>query len=212
MSNLEQIYSCHHQQERGKLFVVFGKERGELFKSKIGKNKRVLDMGCRDGALTKYFLENNNIIGTDIDGQALEVANRNLKIETKQLDLNGQWGLSDNEFDAVVAAEILEHLYYPEQILNKVCDVLKPEGVFLGSVPNVFNLKNRFRLFWAQKEKTPLADPTHINHFSRQELKKLLEKKFKQVKIYPLGNYAFLDKFFPGLFSYLLLFEAREKK
>lgn len=186
--------------------------RGSFLVERIGKGKNVLDIGCRDGALTSTYCQGNNVLGLDIDQEALDYAATQFDIETKQVDLNGDWGVVENFYDAVVAGEVVEHLYSPDDVVRKIANVLKDEGVFLGSVPNAFSLKNRLRYVLGTKEHTPLADPTHINHFSRKELEDLLGKYFKIVNIFPIGKYAFLERFFPGLFSFVLIFEAREKK
>ncbi|MEK9153423.1 MAG: methyltransferase domain-containing protein, partial [Patescibacteria group bacterium] len=169
MSSLGELYSNHNSQERGRGFVIFGQERGCLFTKWLGQGKKILDLGCRDGALTKYYAKGNEILGCDIDQGGLEICRQEMGIETKLVDLNGDWGLSPESFDAVVAAELLEHLYYPEKVLQKIAAVLKPGGVFVGSVPHAFSLINRLRILLGKKDGTPLADPTHINHFTYGE-------------------------------------------
>jgi 2-polyprenyl-3-methyl-5-hydroxy-6-metoxy-1,4-benzoquinol methylase len=208
--NLEKIYNYHNKIERGYGFAVYSEERGRFFAEKIGTGKKVLDLGCRDGILTKFYSSRNKVLGVDIDKEALKIAEENLGIRTKRIDLNDEWNLPKNYFDIVIAAELIEHLYYPEIVIKKTANVLKKDGMFLGSVPNAFNLKNRFRLFLGSKKNTPLADPTHINHFSRKEILFLLKKYFRKVNIYPLGKYSYLDKLFPGLCSYMFLFEAKK--
>lgn len=212
ITGTEKVYNYHHTLHRSRGQSVFKDIRGEFLREKIGKNKKVLDMGCRAGALTSTYCDGNNVLGLDIDNMALEIAKKNLGINVKHINLNSDWSIQNDCFDVVVAGEILEHLYYPEKIIQKVTNVLKSDGAMIGSVPNAFSLINRVRLFFGRKRNTPLCDPTHINHFSRKELKELLEKHFSVVNIYPLGRYAFLDKFFPGMFSFMLLFEAKRKK
>lgn len=207
----QKIYEVHHATERAEDFSILEKERGTLFKEMIGTGKKVLDLGCRNGVLTRHFLEGNEVTGADIDTVALSKAQK-LGISTIHIDLNGGWSeLHGKTYDVVVLAETLEHLYYPEQVVKKVKGVLTPEGMLIGSVPNAFSLKNRIRLVFAQKKHTPLGDPTHINHFSRKELTSLFTSNFKNVKIIPLGRFAFLDTVFPGMFSFDLAFVCKEK-
>ena len=209
---LQKIYLKHHQKGDRCGMSILKEDRGNFFKEKIGENKKVLDIGCRDGILTEMYRCNNDVTGVDIDIEALKVAKDNLGIKTMELNLYGDWNLSNVFFDVVVAGEVLEHLYFPQKIIKKITKVLKEDGVFLGSVPNAFSLKNRLRLMLGRKRGTSLEDPTHINHFSYSEFRHILEKYFKDVKIYPLGNFAWADKFWPGMFSFGFLFEARNKK
>ncbi|MCB9802532.1 class I SAM-dependent methyltransferase [Candidatus Nomurabacteria bacterium] len=208
-NSTQNIYEKHHQNSRESGFSILEKERGILLKEIIGENKKVLDIGCRDGALTKYFSEKNDVTGVDIDNLSLAKAAKNLGIKTSFVDLNGDWReLKEEKFDFVVAGEILEHLYHPEKIIQQVIKYLDQGGLFLGSVPNAFSLKNRLRYLKGSKRFTPLSDPTHINHFSYNELKKIFEKYFLQVEIIGLGRYSWLAKKFPNFFAFDLFFKV----
>ena len=178
----------------------------------IGTGKRVLDIGCRDGSLTGMYAEGNNVVGLDIDADALRRAQEAFSIETKQVDLNGEWGIEPRTFDRVVAAEVIEHLYYPETVVGKIAQVLKDDGALLGTVPNAFSLKNRLRLFFLNKKYTPLGDPTHINQFVVSELDAVLKKHFKDVTIIGAGRHEWLARTFPQTFAFDLLFIGKQPK
>lgn len=208
-SSTQQVYEKHHLEHRESGFSIMEQERGTLLKRFIGKGKKVLDTGCRDGALTKYFAESNEVLGIDIDASALREAKASLGIEIMNIDLNGNWQeLADRKFDVVVAGEVLEHLYYPEEITLKAKKHLKEGGIFLGSVPNAFSLKNRLRYLLGQKKYTPLSDPTHINQFSYMELQSILKNHFKYFEIIGLGRYHKLSKWFPNAVAFDLFFKA----
>ncbi len=207
--SLTDVYETHHAARRGEDFVLLGDIRGPFLREAVGRGKRVLDIGCRDGALTKSFAEGNTVVGLDIDAEALSRAHEKLGIEIRQVDLNGDWGVSERSYDAVVAAEILEHLYYPAVVIEKVADALKEGGVFAGTVPNAFSLINRFRYLLKHKRGTPLEDPTHINHFTVAELASLLQAHFSTVEVRGYGRLGFLARAFPQTFAFGLLFTAR---
>lgn len=210
VSPLEDMYTTHHKGGRRKGFSILETDRGELFRILVGEGKQVLDIGCRDGTLTRYFIKGNTVLGIDIDTVLLKEAHENLGIETATFDLNGSWSdVSGRTFSAVVAGEVLEHLFFPSEICKKVRAVLEIEGVFVGSVPNAFTLKHRLRYLFASKAHTPLSDPTHINHFSVHELRAMLLKHFDEVTIYGLGRYTFLSRYFPSLFAFDLVFCAK---
>lgn len=208
-TSLEQIYSTHHASHRGEGFVLLGDVRGTFLKRAVGTGKRVLDIGCRDGALTKFFAPGNTVVGADIDPAALGRAHATLGIETRRVDLNGAWAIEPHSFDAVVAAEVLEHLYYPSVVIEKVSRVLKPGGIFTGTVPNAFSLINRFRYLVKRKKGTSLEDPTHINHFAVGELRTLLDARFKEVEVRGYGRLGWLARTFPQTFAFGLFFCAR---
>jgi 2-polyprenyl-3-methyl-5-hydroxy-6-metoxy-1,4-benzoquinol methylase len=116
--------------------------------------------------------------------------------------------LKDRRFDAVVAGEFLEHVYYPDRIMNKVSNILIPGGIFVGSVPNAFSLKNRVKYLFANKKYTPLSDPTHINQFSAYELRDMLKKYFSKVEIIGMGRLGICARMFPQWFAFDLCFKA----
>ena len=210
--SLREIYVFHHDKERPENFSVMENERSILLKKEIGIGKKVLDIGCRDGILTKHFVEGNEVLGIDIDDESLATAAKNLGIETKSMDLNGNWQeLGNRKFDIIVAGEVIEHLYYPVKVIEKIIKHLNEHGgVLVGSVPNAFSIMYKIRYLKSSKRFTPLDDPTHINHFSYGELKKLLENYFKEVRIIGLGRYAYLSKKFPSLFAFDLFFVAKK--
>lgn len=209
MSHTKDLYEKHHAASRGEGFSILKDERGACFSGLIGKGKKVLDIGCRDGALTKAFLEGNTVLGVDIDENALMRA-AELGITTRTMDLMGDWHeLEGQTFDVIVAGELLEHLFYPETIVAKVREHLAQGGQFIGSVPNAFSLKNRLRYASGSRRHTPLADPTHINQFSVKELESMLREYFPQVDIKGLGRYQKLASLSPNWFAFDLVFVAR---
>lgn len=211
-TTLEAIYRTHHERRRGDFFLIHRDLRGDFLNRKIGKGKRILDIGCRDGALTSTYMDGNDVLGVDIDAVALKRGHERFGFETKHMDLGSAWDIPKESFDVVVAAEVLEHVYYPEEVIKKVCGVLRSEGIFLGSIP-LLSFQSRIRLLFGTKKGTPLQDPTHINHFFPKEFFLLLSQHFKKVELVPIVS----RKFFlfrlltPFLFASGLLFCARDK-
>ena len=208
-SSLSKIYAYHHKRTKKSEFSLLEKERGKLFSQLIGTGKKVLDIGCRDGTLTQYFAKNNNVLGVDIDKNMLKNCERKLGIRTKLVDLNTDWPFKE-KFDVVVAAEIIEHLYYPEIICKRIRSVLKPNGLFIGSVPNAYNIKNRLRYLFGIQKNTPLEDRTHINQFSYKWLHEVLKQEFSEVEIIGLaaGATNVIAKAFPNLGSFMLVWRC----
>ena len=66
-----------------------------------------------------------------------------------------------------VSCEILEHLYVMDRFIENVLRALKKGGVFIGSVPNAFRLRNRIKFLFGHEFET---DPTHVRLFSDVKL------------------------------------------
>jgi len=198
---LQSLYESHHQAGKRAGFSIHQQRRGMFISRHIGKGKRILDLGCRDGTLSQYYLKGNDVTGVDIDEVLLSKAKKR-GLKTKHVDLYDSWPFK-TEFDAVVAGEVLEHLYHPEKIIAKVTKVLKPEGLFVVSVPNAYIISARIRFLFG-REIPAHYDPTHINLFSAAKLERLLQKYFNNVKVtgfappayqlfHPLSNSLFAD-------------------
>ena len=172
---LSDFYSKHHLGGNRRNQSISEEKRSLLFKKWVGKNKKVLDMGCRDGILTRHFIEKNEVTGLDIDKLALEACKNNLNIKTIWADFSLQIPIPTSSFDVVIAGEVIEHLPYPEITISEVSRILKPNGLFIGSVPNSYHLKNRLRVL---KGRLIDYDQTHLRAYNVMLLRQYLEKEF----------------------------------
>ncbi len=213
MQGLETVYKEHHK-KRGEGFAILQEVRGAFLRKHVGTEKEVLDIGCRDGQLTSAYSEGNNVTGVDVDQSALERANKNHGIKIVHADLNADWVFDDGKkYDAVVSCEFLEHIYFPETVMEKIKNLLKEDGVFVGTVPHAFAMQSRVKYLLGRKDGTPLQDPTHINQFTHQEFKSMLERHFEIIEF--TGNvpprYKMLAKLFPLAFADIIMFAAKKK-
>jgi 2-polyprenyl-3-methyl-5-hydroxy-6-metoxy-1,4-benzoquinol methylase len=211
MEGIETVYNVHHK-GRGEGFAILMKERGEFLRRIIGTGKKVLDIGCRDGQLTSQYAFGNDVAGADIDSEALARAEKNLNIKTFHVDLNKDWEFEKNSYDVVVACEFLEHIYFPEEVMKKVKALLKPGGIFVGTIPHAYSVQSRIKFLLGTKKGTPLEDPTHINHFTYLEFKNMLDRNFEMIEIdtYVPKRYQFIAKLFPYAFAHDLMFAVRK--
>jgi SAM-dependent methyltransferase len=100
---------------------------------------KILDVGCGKMPYKKYILENSKVteyIGLDID-DAL--------IYDKKIKPDYTWDgirmpFENNAFECAIGTEVLEHCPNPEIILKEIYRILKPGGVFLFTVPFLWNL------------------------------------------------------------------------
>jgi SAM-dependent methyltransferase len=201
--SLQERYEEHHRERRDEGDFVFVPERIPLFQAAIGHGKRVLDLGCRSGALTRHFLDGNSVVGLDVDAAALEKAAA-LGIEPVQADVEEALPFEDASFDAVVAGELLEHLQFPDALVAEIRRVLRPGGVLVGSVPNAFRLQSRLRFLGGRP---PEDDPTHLRMLSPSALRALLSGFESAQLSYVGGRYARLHA---RLLARDLVFTARK--
>jgi SAM-dependent methyltransferase len=203
MEQLEAVYRTHHEARRPRDFVFCGPERLAVFHEWVGTGGRVLDVGCRFGALTRAYLDGNEVVGVDIDRRALDEA-ASLGIEPVWADAAEPLPLEDASFDVVVVGELLEHLPFPELTVAEALRVLRPGGRPVGSVPNAYRVKSRLRFLLGR---APESDPTHLHLFSPGDVRRLLAD-FDQVQLcFVAGRFTPLH---PRLFANDICFRARK--
>ena len=203
MKDLSERYEEHHRERRDEGDFVFVPERIPLLVAAIGRGKRVLDLGCRSGALTRHFLEGNSVVGLDVDPVALDKAAA-LGIEPVQANVEEPLPFDDSSFDAVVAGELFEHLQFPDALVGEIRRVLRPGGVLAGSVPNAFRVQSRLRFL---RGRPPEDDPTHLRMFSPDAVRELLAGLEDVELSFVGGRYTRLSA---RLFARDLVFTARK--
>jgi SAM-dependent methyltransferase len=203
---LEAEYRRHHEERRSPDFVFAGPERAALFRELVGgPGRRVADLGCRYGALTRAYVEGNDVVGVDVDREALAAAAA-LGIETLWADLDEPLPFDDESFDVAVCGEVLEHLRFPDRLLDEARRVLRPGGVLVGSVPNSYRLKSRLRFLLGRPPEFA-DDPTHLHMFSPADVRALLAGWEEPRLQFVAGR---LTRWHPRLFANDIVFSARK--
>lgn len=201
---LSERYAEHHRRHRSREFVFGGADRAEPLRRAVGgPGLRVLDLGCRYGALTRHYAPGNEVVGVDVDREALAEAAK-LGIEAVWADVEEPLPFEEASFDVVVAAELLEHLRDPAAVVAEAARVLRPGGTFAGSVPNAYRLRNRLTFLAGRP---PERDPTHLHLFRPDDVRRLLSG-FDSVRLELLvGRFVRLH---PRLFANVVVFVAKK--
>jgi 2-polyprenyl-3-methyl-5-hydroxy-6-metoxy-1,4-benzoquinol methylase len=186
----------------------------------IGKNKKVLDVGCYNGAYSKIFIDNkNDVCGIDASDDAVAEANAR-GIKACVANLEEKFPFADEAFDVVHAGEIIEHLYDTDTFVAECKRVLKKSGTFVVTTPNTLSLPRRIlylfgngKFFEASNTfSTEDKSVGHIRFFTRKLLKDFIETNgFKMDKFtsdyinFPLYRSNFLAKIFPSFGRSLIM-------
>ena len=151
----------------------------------VGFNKRVLEVGCAAGHMTRAFAsQSNTVVGIEIDAVAAERAALTAeRVVIADLDVTDLADAVDNprgddRFDVVTFGDVLEHLRNPLAVLRSARAVLKAEGFVVISVPNVAHADVRLALVegrWEYRQ-FGLMDCTHIRFFTRESLRRLVRE------------------------------------
>lgn len=103
----------------------------------------VLDIGCADAWLSRYLKSDCRYIGLDYPPSVAAGYQAKPTVFGDAASLP----FADGSVDVVSLLEVMEHLPDPECCLGEVARVLKPNGVFLLSVPFLYPLHDEPRDF-----------------------------------------------------------------
>jgi SAM-dependent methyltransferase len=107
---------------------------------------RILDVGYvrKQDVLLRGFRERNpqaDVIGIDLDMKTVLITQDELTLVGDAFKLP----FADGEFDAVVAGELLEHVWNGFALLRELARVSCPNGAIYITTPNSFSLNRWFR-------------------------------------------------------------------
>jgi SAM-dependent methyltransferase len=137
---------------------------------------RVLEIGCGEGFLGKLLRSRGHyVVGLELVPEIAERARQNLDevvcADVERAELPWPAG----SFDAVITADVLEHMVDPWRILGRLSALLRPAGVAIASIPNVQNFRiigGLIRGRWRYTD-SGLMDRGHLRFFTWREIVRL---------------------------------------
>ena len=136
---------------------------------------RILDLGCWGG----FFAAHARAAGHEVTGlDCLEVPG--VRDRTDHFVMASlEEGIPDevaDGFDVIVAADVIDHLSRPGDVLRDMRRVLRPGGQVLLSVPNFAHWYPRMRIAAGLfgYDRRGILDETHLRFFTRATLRRLV--------------------------------------
>jgi 2-polyprenyl-3-methyl-5-hydroxy-6-metoxy-1,4-benzoquinol methylase len=131
---------------------------------------RVLEIGCDRGRYLSLLRSR----GWDVTGVDVQPQKQDFIIEhDAALPLP-----FSQEFDVVIAAEVIEHIVGTEDFLAHCRAVLKPDGILVLTTPNLLFWVNRVRMLVAKRPLFAYAD-YHVRMFIWSDLEKKVSRYFR---------------------------------
>jgi len=146
----------------------------------VPDGSRVLDIGCATGYLARALngRKGCRVVGIEVDSEAARTAAAACeRVITGDVEDPSVLAQAGNGFDAIIMADVLEHLRRPEELLQRVRGLIAPGGVLLLSVPNVAHFTVRRHLLLGRFERTDrgILDRSHLQFFTLASLRRVLE-------------------------------------
>lgn len=146
----------------------------------IGSGKKVLEIGAGPGSITRVLkAQDNRITALEVDATAIPYLEQHCD-QVIPADLNrADWtSLFADRYDAIIAADVLEHLTDPWTTLERMKSLLAPGGSIVISVPHASHACILACLLHEDVEYRDwgLLDRTHIRFFGLQNLQEMFRR------------------------------------
>jgi len=144
---------------------ILNSARIEVFSSMVnclGNGLNVLDVGCGDGAISKPISKmGNDVVSMELPG----VANlaRFYQVQSVVAGDAEQLAFNSESFNVVLASEVVEHMWNPQDFINEAYRVLKPNGYLIVETP---------------EGEESLNYDSHRHFFTVESLKQMVASRF----------------------------------
>lgn len=140
----------------------------------------ILDLGCGNGSLSNAIAQQGyEVVGVEESEIGFNSANQSFPdcrfVQASIYDL--PYAQLQDAFDIVISSEVIEHLFYPRELLRAAKKCLKPNGLLIITTPYHGYFKNLVLALTNKMDGhfTSLWDGAHIKFFSVKTLTELLE-------------------------------------
>ena len=184
---MEQDYELkYHRLE--KVYWWFIARRAMIFELieqlNIKKDSKILDIGCSGGHLIELLVANGfkNAYGIDKSMNAINLCKKKL-IKNVYVMNAAKTKFNNEEFDVIIASDILEHIKNDMPALKEWNRILNPNGKLILFVPS-------FKFLWSKHDEMN----HHYRRYSKSELIRILKKSnFEIIR----SSYWNFSLFFP---------------
>ena len=154
-------------------------ETGEIAPGvEVKPGMQIVDIGCGDGGYASFCARMGaDITFVDIQEEKVRALEEKLQGEGHTGQIRGITSecnpipLADGYADLIVSTEVLEHVHSPEQFLNEMVRIGKPNATFLLTVPDA----RGEHLVKATAPEVYFQEPNHIQIFSPDDFRSLVE-------------------------------------
>ncbi len=161
--------------------------------------KLILDVGCSTGILGAAIKAKTGaqVFGIEwSEEMANEAIDRIDKVfvgDATEIILRGK--LNGYYFDAIIFADVLEHLIDPWVTLSAAATHLNSRGIVIASVPNIRHIDTIYNLvargYWPYRDRG-IHDRTHLRFFTKKNVDELFEHAGLSIDIVET-NYRLLE-------------------
>lgn len=162
---------------------INGKKVYKFVKQFITPDAKILELGCANGGLLKYFKEmGHEVLGLDLGKVEVDdgINKYGLNLEHKSIE---EFKIEEKK-DLIIMIHVIEHLTDCEKTLTKIYDILSDTGLLYISCPDIDVLSNGeiYKSDWIT-----LMQNAHTINFNRISIQNLLNKYGFEIIYYESG-------------------------
>lgn len=148
--------------------------------NRIGmEGKKVLELGVGDASMTQILAEGADVLDcVEYDPDLAKLAEPHARhIVQGNVEKIAEFEL-DRDYDIILAADILEHLVYPDVLLSRLKTHSKRDGHLIVSLPNIANLYVRLNLLIGRfpVHSKGILDATHLHHYTLKTAERMVTR------------------------------------
>ena len=130
-------------------------------------NLRILDVGCGDAVISEPLMMKGHYVAA-VDLPTVTTAGQKCKVSSVIAGDAETLAFADKTFDLIIASEVMEHLWAPENFIKEANRTLKSEGYLIIETPEGI---------------AGLNYDSHMNFYTVEKLVKMLEPNFILKKV-----------------------------
>lgn len=168
------------------------KSRLERVKKYLGKNKRILEVGCSAGHFLKTIKPHvGEMVGLEFNLENATYVRKHLGIDVYTEPIE-KTDLPKKHFDVIFCFHTLEHMKDPLQFLKSIKPYLKEGGMVYIEVPNLD--EGTLSLYHNTAYEDFYYREVHLFYFTPKTLMQLFRKAGYTGKVLPFQWYSFVNQ------------------
>jgi len=175
ISSQQKFWNDWNARSREQDISEVSRRQGEFIRDWLAqsgrRDLRILDVGCGAGWLCPMLTPFGTVTGTDLSNEVLERAQRRWPDVTFVAGDFATLPFEPRSFDVVTALEVLSHVEDQVAFLDRIADLLVPDGMLLLATQNKPVLQDYCN--------TAVPQPGQLRRWvDRDELRSLAEERF----------------------------------
>jgi len=171
-------YISHTNTDKGLINKIYQRvrkitlnQKADLIIGETLKQGKILDIGAGIGAFLNTMKARGwEVIGIEPDEGARQQAKNLFGLDLNETNVLEQ--LPANSFDAITLWHVLEHVHQLHSYVQRLKDLLKPNGKLFIAVPNYESGDSSiYKLYWAAYDV-----PRHLYHFTPKSIQVLMHQ------------------------------------